>query len=97
MIESLIKQLLQQCINNIDSGNCNVTYENERKLLSILSDITDPDHYMSKVQSCDYLGVSRATFDNYVRQGLIPQGVKQEGFKEKHWNKSDLDLFLLSK
>lgn len=37
---------------------------------------------MSKIQACDYLGVSRATFDNYVRDGFIPKGIKQEGFKE---------------
>lgn len=48
---------------------------------------------MSKVQACDYLGVSRATFDNYVRDGFIPKGVKQEGFKELSWNKADLDIF----
>lgn len=47
--------------------------------------------------SCDYLGVSRATFDNYVRDGFIPKGIKQEGFKELSWNKADLDIFLASK
>lgn len=51
----------------------------------------------SKVQACDYLGVSRATFDNYVRDGFIPKGIKQEGFKELSWQKSDLDIFLASK
>ena len=52
---------------------------------------------MSKIQACDYLGVSRATFDNYVRDGFIPKGIKQEGFKELSWNKADLDIFLSSK
>lgn len=52
---------------------------------------------MSKIQACDYLGVSRATFDNYVRDGFIPKGIKQEGFKELSWQKSDLDIFLSSK
>lgn len=37
------------------------------------SDIANPDYRMSKVQACDYLGVSRATFDNYVRDGFIPK------------------------
>lgn len=37
---------------------------------------------MSKIQACDYLGVSRATFDNYVKNGWIPKGYKQDGFKE---------------
>ena len=49
---------------------------------------------MSKIQACDYLGVSRATFDNYVRDGFIPKGIKQEGFKELYWPKIDLDMFL---
>lgn len=40
---------------------------------------------------------SRATFDNYVRDGFIPKGIKQEGFKELSWNKADLDIFLASK
>lgn len=44
--------------------------------------------------ACDYLGVSRATFDNYVRDGLLPKGIKEDGFKELSWNKSDLDIFL---
>lgn len=52
---------------------------------------------MSKIQACDYIGVSRATFDNYVRDGFIPKGIKQEGFKELSWQKSDLDIFLASK
>ena len=49
---------------------------------------------MSKIQSCEYLGVSRATFDNLVRSGFIPKGRKQEGFKELSWSKIDLDLYL---
>lgn len=70
---------------------------NSRVKLFLLSNIANPDYRMSKVQACDYLGVSRATFDNYVRDGFIPKGVKQEGFKELSWNKADLDIFLASK
>lgn len=36
-------------------------------------------------------GISRATFDNYVREGKIPKGLKQPGFKELFWLKRDLD------
>jgi len=52
---------------------------------------------MSKIQAYDYLGVSRATFDNYVRDGFIPKGTKQEGFKELSWSKADLDIYLMNK
>lgn len=71
--------------------------EQQSKIISVLSNIANPDYRMSKVQACDYLGVSRATFDNYVRDGFIPKGIKQEGFKELSWNKADLDIFLASK
>lgn len=36
----------------------------------------------------------RATFDNYVKNGWIPKGYKQDGFKELSWMKSDLDFYL---
>lgn len=67
------------------------------KLFLCYPNIANPDYRMSKVQACDYLGVSRATFNNYVRDGFIPKGIKQEGFKELSWQKSDLDIFLASK
>lgn len=63
-------------IDDIDSDNCNITMEQQSKITSVLSNIANPDYRMSKVQACDYLGVSRATFDNYVRDGFIPKGVK---------------------
>ena len=48
---------------------------------------------MSKYQACNYLNVSRATFDNYVSDGKIPRGIHQQGFKELYWLKKDLDKF----
>lgn len=50
------------------------------RLFLYLSNIANPDQRMSKIQACDYIGVSRATFDNYVKDGFIPKGIKQEGF-----------------
>jgi excisionase family DNA binding protein len=50
---------------------------------------------MNKTEAADYLGVSRATFDNYVRDGRIPHGKQIGNFKELRWYKSDLDLFLV--
>ena len=49
---------------------------------------------MSKVMACDYLGVSRKKIDNYVKDGFIPKGIKEDGFKELNWYRSDLDVFL---
>lgn len=91
---SIIKKLLQKFINDIDSGNCKMSSEEQFKVISMLSNIADKDQRMSKIAACDYIGVSRATFDNYVRDGLIPKGRKDEGFKELSWSKIDLDIFL---
>ena len=46
---------------------------------------------MSKYQAYTYLNMSRATFDNLVREGKLPKGVKVAGFKELFWYKKDLD------
>lgn len=93
-MKQLIRTILQKFINDIDTGNSNICYEDEVKILSLLSNIADKDQRMSKIQSAEYLGVSRATFDNLVKDGFIPKGRKQDGFKELSWSKIDLDLYL---
>ena len=90
---SIIKNLLQQIINDLVSNNTNLTYEDQMKALRFIQNMTDKNCSMSKIQACDYLGVSRATFDNYVKNGWIPRGEKQDGFKELSWMKSDLDIY----
>lgn len=89
----LIKNLLLQIIKDIDTGNSNISYDEQVKILHFIQNMTDKDQRMSKIQACDYLGISRATFDNYVKNGWIPKGHKQEGFKELSWLKSDLDNY----
>lgn len=90
----LLKQLFTQIIDDLDSGNSRISYEDEVKIISFIGDILNKDTRMSKRQACEYLGISRATFDNYVRNGFIPKGFKQDGFKELSWQKSQLDLFI---
>lgn len=65
MLKSIIRTLLQKFIDDIDADNCNITMEQQSKIISVLSNIANPDQRMSKIQACDYIGVSRATFDNY--------------------------------
>ena len=40
------------------------------------------------------MNVSRATFDNYVREGKLPRGKHEIGFKELSWSKKELDEFV---
>ena len=94
---SIIRNLLQQHIDNIDSGNTNINFQQQSDIIKILSNVNlGQDNEMNKTDAADYLGVSRATFDNYVRDGFIPKGKKVGNFKELRWYKSDLDLFLIN-
>ena len=90
----LIKTLLQKFIDDIDTGNSNINQDQQYQIFNLLSNITTGDQRMSKIQSAEYLGVSRATFDNLVKDGFIPKGRKQDGFKELSWSKIDLDMYL---
>ena len=92
----LIKQILQKFIDDIDADNTNLNYEQQCNIIRVLSNVNlGQDNEMNKTQAADYLGVSRATFDNYIHDGFIPKGKQIGKFKELRWYKSDLDLFLI--
>ena len=88
----LIKAAFQQFINDIDSGNSNISEEQQSRILDLLEEINSQE--FSKIEAAKYIGVSRATFDNYINKGLIPKGEKRQGFKELFWYKKDLDKFV---
>ena len=89
----LIKELLLKVIDNIDAGNSNITEEEAIELTKVIQSYTDRDQKLSKYQACQYLNISRASFDNYVKAGILPKGKKEAGFKELFWVKKDLDAF----
>lgn len=89
----LIKKYLIKIIEDIDAGNSNITEEESLKILQYVKELSDRKERMSKYQACQYLNISRATFDNYVRDCKIPKGIKQPGYKELSWYKKDLDNF----
>lgn len=92
----LIRSILQKWIDDIDADNTNLSYEQQCDLIRVLSNVNlGQENEMNKTQAADYIGVSRATFDNYVRDGFIPKGKQVGNFKELRWYKSDLDLFLM--
>lgn len=93
----LIRSLLQKCIERIDAGNSNLSAEEEIKIIELLKKYTNKDRKLSKYQSCEYLNMSRANFDKYIREGKIPKGKKEAGFKELFWEESELRTLLLHK
>ena len=89
----VIRNLLVKIVDNIDSGNSNLTENESLELAKVLQSYTDKTIKMSKYQACQYLNVSRTTFDNYVREGNLPRGKKEAGFKELFYIQKDLDEF----
>ena len=71
--------------------------DEEIEIIELLKRYTDKDRNLSKYQACKYLNMSRATFDNYVREGKIPKGKKEAGFKELLWKESELRALCLQK
>lgn len=78
----IVKAILTQIINDIDTGNSNISEDQYDDILEQISFYTDSKAKLSKYQAAKYLNVSRSTFDNYVKAGKLPQGRKQQGFKE---------------
>lgn len=78
-------------MDNIDCNNSNADDEQMDIILDMVNKVTNTQNKLSKYQACKYLNISRATFDNWVRDGKVPKGRKEQGFKELFWIKSDLD------
>lgn len=88
----IIRNLLQQIIDDIDSGNSNISESEQLETIQFIQKIYSKE--LSKLEAADYIGVSRATFDNYINKGWIPKGKKRMGFKELSWSIYDLNKFL---
>lgn len=94
---NVIKEQLLKIIENIDAGNSNISEEEAINTLKYIRELTDEDKRLSKYQACQYLNISRATFDNYVREGKLPRGKKEAGFKELSWSKKELKNYIKRK
>ena len=91
---SIIRKLLVDIIENIDAGNSNISEAEEFEVIEIIRKFTDKTERLSKYEACKYLNVSRATFDNYVRDCKLPKGKKVAGFNELSWSKKELDEYI---
>ena len=94
-MNNIIKLILNQILKDLDSGNSNISEEQQEEIINLYQRMSLKE--MTKVESAHYIGVSRATFDNYISKGLIPKGSKRPGLNNLMWNKSDLDKYLKTK
>ena len=96
---SIISKLLREKADDIDAGNTRLSEEQQYMIMDMMARISNPKEKLSKEQALKYLKdhnckISRATFDNYVAEGLLPKGIKEAGYKELSWYKKDLDKFI---
>lgn len=91
VILGVIKNELLRIIDNIDSGNSNLTADELTELCELISTLSNADSKLSKYQIIQKFKISRATFDNYVAKGIVCKGRSQQGFKEKFWYEKDLN------
>lgn len=87
----VIRSLLLKIVDDIDAGNSNISEGEAIEIVDSLKRFTDKERRLSKYAACEHLNVSRATFDNYVREGKLPRGKHEIGFKELSWSKKELD------
>lgn len=90
----IIKELLLKIISDIDAGNTNISEEDGIEAIKLIRELARKDKRLSKYAACRYLNIQRATFDNYVRQGKLPKGKHEPGFKELSWELRDLEEFV---
>lgn len=94
-MENLIARVLQKIAEDLDAGTSTLDENGCRKVLNAINLLQNGDQEMTKSEASEYIGVCRATFDNYIRDGFIPKGVnRHRDTKALFWWKSDLDQFL---
>lgn len=90
----VVGKMLREVADRIDEGSISSNPEETLQAMEAIKALTDKEQKLSKYQAYQYLNMSRATFDNYVREGKLPRGKKEAGFKEKFWYKKDLEGFI---
>ena len=86
--------MLRKIADNLDAGTSHLDEKGCHKVLNTINLMENGDEELSKLEAAEYIGVSRATFDNYVSNGLIQKKKNHDGTKALFWFKSDLDQFL---
>lgn len=84
----VISQSLRQLADDVDDGKFECSKEQMTEVVTQLAEFNT--EFLSKAQACDYLNISRSTFDKLVKEGKLPKGKKRLGFKELSQRKEEL-------
>ena len=89
----VIRDLLYKIIEDIDAGNSNISDDQYDSIIEQINFLSNSNTKYSKYQACKFLNISRENFEKKDREGLIPPGRKQQGFKKIFWLKKDLEEY----
>ena len=90
----MLDDMLMEIHDRIRSGRCLTNKQQTQRMIDFLHLVANKDDGISKYQACQYVGVSRATFDRLVSEGRLPKGQKRAGFTELFWFPKDLDKYI---
>lgn len=85
IVNKTIAKLLRGVANKFDDDNCEITEDEAMDIINIVA-----HEALSKEEACIYMNLKTSRFDDLVRDGIIPKGVKRKGWKELRWYKNDL-------
>lgn len=85
-LKTVLVRILKDIVRKLEDNTCEIT---EEEALAIVNNMTHIA--VSKEMACMHLNMSRSKFDSKVLEGLLPEGRKRVGFKEKVWYLDELD------
>lgn len=93
-MKNVIINLLETLLDNFKADNTNISEEEMFTIAKCLSEInTVQKTEYCRTEAYKYLRISRSSFDNKVREGILPKGIKIAG-KGPIWYKKDLDAYV---
>lgn len=90
----VIDDMIMEIHERIVSGRCLTNKLQNLRAIDFLQLICHKDEAISKCEACQYVGVSRATFDRLISSGKLPKGRKRKGWTELAWFPKDLDEYI---
>ena len=84
----ILAKELEDAAKKLRAGTCSLT---EEEAINLIDSVTHIE--MNKEEACNYLKVSRDTFDRHVNLGHIPKGIKSKTIKVHVWYKDQLRKF----
>lgn len=89
LLNKLLINELRKVADKLEAGTCNISASEAEDIMNMLT-----HEALSKESACEFLNVSRATFDLHVSLGNIPKGRKRKGFKELVWYRDELQKYI---